>query len=72
MARNERKQGRIARILLDKGFGFIQAEGEARELFFHRSACRNRTFEMLKPGDKVTFEEGSGAKGPRAENVEEV
>ena len=60
--------GTIARLLIDKGFGFIRDEGGI-EHFFHRSAVRGAVFELLREGQAVTFDAGRGDKGPRAENV---
>lgn len=62
--------GTIKTLNRDKGFGFIKADGrEQREFFFHRSALRNARFDQLGEGQEVTFEEGEGEKGPRAEDV---
>ncbi len=63
-------QGTIKKLISDKGFGFIK--GEQGELFFHRSAVEEGTFEGLQEGQAVTYEEGQGPKGPRAENVRPV
>ena len=60
-------QGTIVKLIADKGFGFIN--GEQGELFFHHSALEGATIETLRGGQEVTYEEGSGPKGPRAENV---
>ena len=60
-------QGTIKKLIANKGFGFI--EGERGELFFHHSALEGTTIEALREGQVVTYEEGSGPKGPRAENV---
>ncbi len=60
-------QGKIKKLIVDKGFGFI--EGETGELFFHRSAVQGTTFESLHEGQVVTYTEGKGPKGPRAESV---
>jgi CspA family cold shock protein len=60
-------QGTIIKLIADKGFGFIN--GEQGELFFHHSALDGVTIETLRVGQEVTYEEGSGPKGPRAENV---
>jgi cold shock protein len=60
-------QGTIKKLIIDKGFGFIQ--GEQGELFFHHSALDGITIEELREGQKVEFEEGRGPKGPRAENI---
>jgi CspA family cold shock protein len=57
--------------LTDKGFGFIKVDG-GKELFFHSSAVQGVGFEDLHEGQEVTFTEGKGPKGPRAENVKLV
>jgi CspA family cold shock protein len=60
--------GKIKRIVGDKGFGFIAADN-GQEYFFHQSACSGVPFDSLREGQAVTFEQGQGPKGPRAENV---
>ena len=47
--------GIIARLLIDKGFGFIRDEGGI-EHFFHRSAVRGAVFELLREGQRVEFD----------------
>lgn len=59
--------GIVKRLIRDKGFGFI--ESGKSEFFFHRSALKNMNFEDLQEGQEVTFEEGEGTKGPRAEDI---
>ena len=46
--------GTIARLLIDKGFGFIRDEGGV-EHFFHRSAVRGAVFELLREGHRAPF-----------------
>jgi CspA family cold shock protein len=60
-------EGTIKR-LTEKGFGFIDT-GTGKDLFFHMSAVEGVRFEDLKQGQRVSFNEGQGPKGPRAENV---
>ena len=60
-------QGTIKKLIADKGFGFI--DGERGELFFHHSALEGTSIEALRVGQVVTYQEGRGPKGPRAENV---
>ena len=62
--------GTIRKLVAEKGFGFIK--GDKGDLFFHHSSVEGTTFEELREGQKVEFEEGSGPKGPRAENVKVV
>ncbi|MEY4589501.1 MAG: cspA cold-shock DNA-binding domain protein [Pseudomonadota bacterium] len=54
-----------------KGYGFISREG-GPDLFVHFSSIQGTGFKLLKEGQKVTFTEGKGQKGPQAENVEVV
>ncbi len=60
--------GTIARLLIDKGFGFIRDEGGI-EHFFHRSAVRGAVFELLREGQSVEFSSEDSTKGPRAGDV---
>jgi CspA family cold shock protein len=57
--------------LTDKGFGFINT-GSGKDLFFHSSAVQGTSFNELREGQKVTYTEGRGPKGPCAENVKPV
>jgi CspA family cold shock protein len=54
--------------LTDKGFGFIDVGG-GKDLFFHMSNLEGARFDDLQEGQRVSFNEGRGPKGPRAENV---
>ena len=63
-------QGTIKR-LTDKGFGFIDT-GTDKDIFFHSSSLEGVSYEQLKVGQKVSYTEGRGPKGPRAENVKPV
>jgi CspA family cold shock protein len=58
----------VVKRLTDKGFGFIAIDG-GKDLFFHRSSVEGAGFEALHEGQRVSFTEGQGPKGPRAENV---
>jgi CspA family cold shock protein len=67
---NQMAEGTIKR-LTDKGFGFIET-ASGKDLFFHMSACEGVRFEELQQGQRVSFNEGQGPKGPRAENVKRI
>ena len=61
--------GTIKRLVRDRGFGFIQADGATEEVFFHKSSVEQPTFDELNEGQKVTFDVEQGEKGLRAANV---
>jgi CspA family cold shock protein len=63
-------EGTIKR-LTDRGFGFIDT-GKGKDLFFHSNSVQGVSFEDLHEGQKVSFTEGRGPKGPCAENVKVV
>lgn len=54
--RQHARQGTVKRLVRDRGFGFIRPEGQAADLFFHRSSLRDVTFESLNEGDFVQFD----------------
>ncbi|MSO60611.1 MAG: cold shock domain-containing protein [Acidobacteria bacterium] len=60
--------GTIARLLIDKGFGFIRDES-GLEHFFHRSSVQGAVFELLREGQRVDFIIEESQKGPRAGDV---
>lgn len=60
-------EGTIKR-LTDKGYGFINTGG-SKDLFFHSKNVQGASFDELYEGQKVTFTEGQGPKGPQADNV---
>jgi len=63
-------EGTIKR-LTDKGFGFIDT-GTDNDIFFHSSNLEGVRYEELHEGQRVSYTEGRGPKGPRAENVKLV
>jgi cold shock protein len=63
-------QGTIKRKT-DKGFGFIDT-GTGKDMFFHSSNVEGSAYEQLHEGQKVSYNEGRGPKGPRAENVRPI
>lgn len=62
-------QGTIKK-LTDKGFGFIQ--GDRGDIFFHSSCVEGEGFDSLREGQSVSYNEGQGPKGKRAENVKVI
>ena len=61
-------RGRIARMRLDEGFGFIETS-DGRELYFSRDNVVHPPFEHLEPGTVVQFIEELAAEGPQAKRV---
>jgi cold shock CspA family protein len=66
-------QGTITRLVWDRGFGTIAADGQ--EFFFNQSALQGVQFEELAEGQEVAFMADFEAKGdkpgelPRAVSV---
>jgi len=60
--------GKIKRLIRERGFGFITAE-DGTEVFFHRSDLVEADFDTLEEGASVEFDLERGAKGLRAVNV---
>lgn len=67
----EAMKGTIAKIVSDRGFGFIKPETESeKDLFFHaRGVVEGTVFDDLREGDAITYEVEEGPKGPAAINV---
>jgi CspA family cold shock protein len=63
-------EGTIKR-LTDRGFGFIET-GSDKDMFFHSSNVEGENYDQLQEGQRVSYTEGRGPKGPRAENVKPV
>ena len=63
-------EGTIKR-LTDKGYGFIDT-GSDNDMFFHMSSLEGVSYDELQEGQRVSYNEGQGPKGPRAENVKLV
>jgi len=53
----------------EKGYGFITVEGSGQDVFVHYSAIDMGGYKVLEEGQVVTFEVGTGSKGPQAETV---
>ena len=66
---SEKLNGTVKWFNESKGYGFISREN-GEDLFVHFSSITGDGFRTLKDGQAVTFTEGTGQKGPQAENVE--
>ena len=54
----------------DKGYGFITPSDGAKDLFVHQTDIVSDGFRSLAEGANVSFDTGSGDKGPKAINVQ--
>lgn len=59
-------EGEIKFFNEEKGFGFV-TDSEGKEYFVHISGIENN--QVLKEGQKVTFEIEQGDRGPKAVDV---
>ncbi|MGK8969686.1 cold shock protein CspA [Staphylococcus epidermidis] len=62
------KQGTVKWFNAEKGFGFIEVEGE-NDVFVHFSAINQEGYKSLEEGQSVEFEIVEGDRGPQAANV---
>ena len=69
---NSLPQGKVKWFNDAKGYGFIEQEGDGKDIFVHFSAIADEGFKSLKEGDEVSFEVSEGPKGPQAVNVVKI
>ncbi|MBD7983323.1 cold-shock protein [Sporosarcina sp. Sa2YVA2] len=62
------KQGTVKWFNAEKGFGFIEVDGED-DVFVHFSAIQGDGFKSLDEGQQVEFEVVEGNRGLQAANV---
>ena len=65
-------QGTVKWFNESKGYGFITPDGGEKDLFVHFSEINGEGYKTLQEGDRVSFEEGQGQKGPQAVKVEKI
>jgi ribosomal subunit interface protein len=61
--------GVIAKLFPERGYGFIECEGDGREIYFHQNSLLGSRFDKLSIGARVRFAEEDGDKGPQASSV---
>ena len=61
-------KGTVKWFNADKGFGFIEREGE-EDLFAHFSAIQTDGFKTLEEGEVVSFDVEEGNRGLQAVNI---
>ncbi len=64
-------EGRVKWFNDKKGYGFI-ADDNGKELFVHYSSIEDEGFKSLQEGERVSFDEERGTKGPQAVRVKKL
>jgi CspA family cold shock protein len=62
-------QGTVKWFNAEKGYGFITVDDGGQDVFVHYSAIDMTGYKVREEGQPVTFEIGTGSKGPQAESV---
>lgn len=57
--------GSIARLVRDRGFGFIKPSGSTEDVFFHSSSVEQPTFDELTEGQEVEFDTEPDPRNPQ-------
>ncbi len=69
----KKKTGTIKWFNSGKGYGFIDVEGQEKDVFVHMdSLAEGTTADDLVEGTKVEFDVEDSPKGPQAKNVSKV
>lgn len=61
----------VAALIAEQNYGFLES-ADGREIYFHKNSVANDGFDGLSVGDRVTFSETVGEKGPQATFVNPV
>ena len=65
----EKQQGTVKWFDNKKGYGFITPSDGGNDLFVHMSSIMMEGYKTLTEAQSVTFQVGTGDKGPVATNV---
>ena len=68
----EKVKGKVKWFNEKKGYGFIEREDGAGDVFVHYSAIDGGGFKTLAEGEAVEFEVADSDKGPQAKNVVKI
>jgi CspA family cold shock protein len=63
--------GKVKWFNSEKGFGFIEREGQP-DVFVHHSQIQMTGYRALEEGQSVEFDVAPGRKGEEAQNVRPV
>lgn len=64
--------GKVKWFNENKGYGFIERDDGAGDVFVHYSAVQGEGFKTLAEGQKVEFDVAESEKGPQARNVVKI
>jgi len=70
MEERSRIQGTVRWFSRVKGYGFIQPDGQEKDVFVHFSAIKGEGYRNLNEGQRVLFSVEDTEKGPQAVEVE--
>ena len=65
-------QGKITRLVRDRGFGFITVANSSDEVFFHHSALSDGSFDNLQEGQTLEFDLQPDTRDPRRQRAVNV
>ena len=68
----KRLNGKVKWFSGAKGYGFIEREGDEKDIFVHFSAVEKSGLKYLKEGERLMFEIENSDKGPSAINLQKV
>ncbi len=64
-------EGRVKWFNKGMGYGFIETS-KGKDVFVHYSSIAGEGFKSLRQGERVSFTEEEGAKGPQATQVKRI
>ncbi len=64
-------EGKVKWFNDSKGYGFIETDS-GHDIFVHFSAIDSSGFKSLSEGERVSFVEEKGNKGPQATQVKKI
>lgn len=64
-------EGRVKWFNKGMGYGFIESD-KGNDVFVHYSSIAGEGFKSLRQGERVSFTEEDGAKGPQATQVKPI